>query len=132
MRESKTIDLAVQKSFIPFLDNVVLIEKAATIAHVRSYLGAPDSRSMGEGGPCYEYSLNCAAPKTRGVATGRIELQFGPDTTLQSARVTFYRYFGPSAARKGASSPVPEMPSHALAPWELKTLGLPVREGDGP
>ena len=132
MRESESVDLTVQKSFLPFLGNVVLIENMATIAHVRSYLGEPDARYGSDGGICYEYWLNRAAPKTRGVVSGRIELQFGAETILKSARVTFCRYFGRPSAQAGDPSHAPEVPSHPLAAWELKALGLPAGDGESP
>ena len=71
----------------------IVLPDEATIAHVRSYLGKPDSYYMNKDGTHYEYQLNTSAPTPHGTVSGRIELYFNPDTKLKRYSIKFYKHF---------------------------------------
>jgi len=119
LRQSKKIDLAAQRAFLPFLMQTVLPDKA-TIAHVRAYLGRPDRHHMNEDGTYYEYQLNTGAPTPHGTVSGRVELHFTPDTRLKGYYIKFYKHIEESSGE----GKVTNRYLRELNAEEQKALGL--------
>lgn len=132
MRDAKTLDLDTEKSVIPFITNVVIKQRAATIADVRAYLGDPDYRHMNQDGIYYEYYLNSAASKPEGAVSGRVQLSFGLDTALKSHHVRFYKYRESPSLNSSNPKLIQSMECQALNATELRALGLPVTDSDTP
>lgn len=91
LRAAKTIDLGSQRELVPFLVNVVLADKP-TLASVRSYLGEPDYFDISPG----RYECHYDFQRTEEVAedgqvSGKLEITFRGDLTLDKYQIEFYR-----------------------------------------
>ena len=91
LRGDGKIDLDQQKSFIPFIVNVVL-EGPADLKKVRSYLGEPDDWYLNADGFSYEYYFNKNACDRTGVVSYNLGIFFALDMRIKSYYIYPYKF----------------------------------------
>ncbi len=126
LREADEIDLGAQSEFLPFLQNVVLVE-GATTADIRSYLGEPDFWRAGANSFTCHYELNRQRPKPENSISGRLEIRSDGDTRLVGYVVVFYEHWSQRTEHNGYVRTSHNIRS--LDDEELAALGLSAIEG---